>query len=219
MALIDRDRRRRSAELKTERMERIVEAGRRAFLRLPFVEVDLNAVRRMADVPEGKPELYFGTREDLFIVILERALTEWLDGLEECLRDAPAQLSGDEAGELMVTSLMAGTDLLRLMSLAPVVLEQRLQSAAPVLLVQKLRDRLGQLGSELEARAPSLERGRGGDLLWRLLVTAVGLMPVAHADGHLALLLDDGSDDDLHLRLDLTEELRASARALVSRYS
>ncbi len=218
MALIDRTRRDHARELKALYMERIISAGRRAFSTLPFVDVDLAAIQRMADVPEGKPELYFGSREQLFAVILDRDASAWVADLADRLGAAAPELAPEEAAALVAASLRDHLDLLRLASLAPMVFEQRIDGATPLLLVEKLRLGLTELGSALEQRVARLRPGDGGHLLWRLLVTAAGLMPVSRAVGHLAFLIDDASAG-LSLRLDFASELSAQARFHFARWS
>ncbi len=84
-ALLNRSKLERAKSLKKERIESILLAGLRAFERFSYAEVTLDSVRKLANVPEGKPELYFGTREELFLRVLNRESQKW----SATLRDEP----------------------------------------------------------------------------------------------------------------------------------
>ena len=212
--LIDRERRARAKEAKRRRMEDIREEAVRSFVRLPYVEITLDAVGRRAGVKKGVASMYFGTKEELFLELLREQLDAWYVELEHTLGEQRARLSDARLARLVSASLAERPVLSRFLSLAPVVLEQNMEIMAADRYHRWQRDRMSAVGEELEKRSRSLKKGQGLRLLHLVQLMAAAFHGYSDPRGSLAFNLHD--PDFADLRIDLEQELGSLIRRLLA---
>jgi AcrR family transcriptional regulator len=215
--LIDRERRTRAKQAKKERMRAIREEAVRSFVKLPYVEVTLDAIGRRAGVKKGVASMYFGTKEELFLEILRFELQAWYDEILTKLRARPARVSGRKLARLLAGSLADRQVLTRLLSLAPVVLEQNMEIMEADRFHRWQRERMIEVGAELERRSSSLDGSDGIGLLHRLQLIAGSVHPYAYPRGSLAVNLYD--PDFADLAIDLRTELETAVTRMLDRES
>jgi AcrR family transcriptional regulator len=204
--LIDREKLKRAKRERGEKKRRIQIEARDTFLRMPFVEVTIDTIGQAAGVERGVASMFFRTREELFLLIARNELEEWFEAVERELEQNEGPAEPDVFATLVASSLAERPDLTRLLSLLPVVLEQNVE-AMEVFRFQKWHlDRCGELGAQIEKRAPGLEAGSGFDLVYMAQVLASGLEPVAHPRGSAAY--DRGDPEFEAFWLNLGDELQ-----------
>jgi AcrR family transcriptional regulator len=211
--LIDKDRRRRAKEAKKERMQRIREEGLRSFVNLPYVEVTLDAIGRRAGVKKGVASMYFGTREELFLLLVRDELEGWYGELEQRIAAQRARMSDATLARLVAGTLAQRSALTRLLSLAPVVLEQNMEIMEADRFHRWQRDRMASVGEALERRSKVLSSGQGLRLLYLVQLMAAAFHPIAEPKGSLAFNLHD--PDFVDLRIDLEQELESFVRGML----
>jgi AcrR family transcriptional regulator len=212
--LIDRERRKRAKAAKKERMMAIREEALRSFVKLPYVEVTLDAIGRRAGVKKGVASMYFGTKEELFLELLRNELDGWYRELEEKLGARPAGISELQLARLVASGLSERSVMTRLLALAPVVLEQNMEIMAADRFHRWQRERMIAVGRELERRSKGLAAGEGLGLLHRVQLIAAAAHPYAHPRGFLAFNLHD--PDFADFALDMGAEIEATVRRLLA---
>jgi AcrR family transcriptional regulator len=212
--LIDRERRARAKEAKQQRMHDIREEALRSFVRLPYVEITLDAIGRRAGVKKGVASMYFGTKEELFLELMREQLDAWYDELGRTLGAQRARLSDARLARLLSTTLADRSELCRLLSLAPVVLEQNMEIMAADRYHRWQRDRMTTVGEELEKRSRGMKRGQGLRLLHLVQLMAAAFHGYSDPRGSLAFNLHD--PDFADFRIDLEQELAALIRQLLA---
>jgi hypothetical protein len=105
----------------------------------------------------------------------------------------------------LVESLVARPLLARLLSLAPVVLEQNMEAMEIFRFQRWRRDRMAAVGVALE-RAGGLEPGAGFRLLHLLQLLTAGLEPAANPRG--AAAFDHADPEFASLQVSLESELK-----------
>lgn len=203
--LIDRDRRAAAKEAKQDRRRRIRKEALRSFLKLPYVEVTIDAIGQRAGVKKGMVSMYFGSKEELFLLLLQEQLDAWYRDLADRLKANPARLPSRKLARLLAGGLADRAALCRLLALAPIVLEQNMEIMEAYRFQRWQRDRMVEVGRELERRSRALERGDGLRLLLRLQLAAAAAQPFADPRGSLAVNLHD--PDFADFRIDLAGEL------------
>lgn len=207
MSLLRRDP--KAAEVKRERMGRILRAARDCLGRLPATRITLQTVARHAGVNEGLPSMYFGSLEELAAKVAATELGEWAASTvaEIAVGDAPTP----DAAARHVAALVAGRPFLtRVLAVVPPMLESA-SDADPALAVAGARESaVTAVARALAEACPDLSEPAAEALVERLLVFAAGLEPRARPLGGLALAAagDDG--------VDATAELERVAAALVA---
>src|SRR5258706_12406591 len=93
------NRRARKREEKLERTAEIMAAAERAIARRPWSELTMAEVAKEAGVAKSTLFLYFPTRESLFLLVLEKLLTDFFGELtdgqqEDRARSTPGLAAG-----------------------------------------------------------------------------------------------------------------------------
>ena len=200
--LINRERLARAKKAKKGRMEDIREEGRNSFLKMPYVEITLDSIGRRAGVKNGIASMYFRSREELFLELLRDELDKWYFEIQEGLSVQPARLSDQKLAGLLATTLAARTSLTRFLSLAPVALEQNMEIMEAYRYHRWQRDRMVEIGGELERRSECLGPGDGLRLLHRIQLMASGFQAYADPRGSLAVNLIDPDFEDFRISME-----------------
>lgn len=212
--LIDRERRARAKEAKQQRMNDIREEAVRSFVKLPYVEITLDALGRRAGVKKGVASMYFGTKEELFLELLTDELDAWYQELERALGAQRARVSDTRMARLVSTTLADRPVLCRFLSLAPVVLEQNMEIMAADRYQRWQRERMSTVGAELEQRSRGMKQGQGLRLLHLVQLMAAAFHGYSDPRGSLAFNLHD--PDFADFRIDLEQELESMIRRLLA---
>lgn len=212
--LIDRERRARAKEAKQQRMKDIREEAVRSFVKLPYVEITLDALGRRAGVKKGVASMYFGTKEELFLELLTDELDAWYQELERALGAQRARVSDTRMARLVSTTLADRPVLCRFLSLAPVVLEQNMEIMAADRYQRWQRERMSTVGAELEQRSRGMKQGQGLRLLHLVQLMAAAFHGYSDPRGSLAFNLHD--PDFVDFRIDLEQELESMIRRLLA---
>jgi AcrR family transcriptional regulator len=203
--LIDRDRKERAKKAKKVRIANILEEARRSFLKLPYVEITLDAIGRRSGVKKGIASMYFGSKEELYLKLLQEELEDWYDAIERGLEAQPARMSDRKVAGLLASSLAERKGMLRYLAQAAIVLEQNTEIMEAYRFHRWQRDRMVEVGNKLERRVAGMKDGDGLRLLHRIQLIAAGYQPYFDPRGSLAVNLIDPDFEDL--RLDMEPEI------------
>jgi AcrR family transcriptional regulator len=184
--LIDRDKLARAKEQRAVRKQRILDEAGSTFTRMSYSEVTLDTIGQRANVERGVASMFFGSKEELFLIVFKDLLAEWFDALELRLTDREGVMDRKELALLLARGVAERPALTRFLSILPVVLEQDLE-AMVVFRFQRWRcDRMTALGALMEGAANCLDAGVGFDLLYRVQLAAAGLEMAANPRGAAA---------------------------------
>ncbi len=212
--LIDPTRRQRAREQRVERKKKILEVSQSIFARMPYVEVTLDAIGQSANVNRGAASMYFGSKEELFLLLVKKELESWYGALEERFSEVSGPLDAGAFADLLATSLVERNILVRYLSILPVVLEQNME-VMEVFRFQRWRlERMVEVARSMESASEQLEEGEGLRLLNLLQLVTAGLDSAANPRGSAAF--DRGNPDFQALFVDLEAELKHFVAAHLS---
>jgi AcrR family transcriptional regulator len=205
-------RRARSPKAKSARRNQILTAARGLAEEGADPEtISMAEVARMAGVAKGTPYLYFRTKEELFVGLLEAGLDDWFDELDASLSTGQGWLPAAGLADLLTDSLVRRPLLRRLLALLGPVLERNLDPDRALRFKWRVAGRLATTGALLERRTVFLRPGDGPRLLLRLHGLAMGVQVLAEpAAGIRDVLNAPGLEV---FRLDFAGDFRAAARA------
>jgi AcrR family transcriptional regulator len=184
--LINREKLARAKEQRAVRKQRILEVAASTFTRMAFSEVTLDTIGQRADVDRGVASMFFGSKEELFLIVFKDCLAEWFEFLERRLADEGEVFDRESLAHLLAHGVAERPALTRFLSILPVVLEQDLE-AMVVFRFQRWRcDRMAAIGAMMEKAASFLDTGGGFDLLYRVQLMAAGLEMAANPRGAAA---------------------------------
>ncbi len=211
--LIDRKKRERAKQQRAVRKKRVMEEARSTFVRMPYVEVNLDTIGQAADVNRGVASMYFRSKEELFLLLIRGELAEWYEEIEKSLGDVKDCLDLGSLAELLARSVAERPTMSRYLSLLPVVLEQNIEVMEVFRFQRWRRDRMAEVGEVVERSIPALEPGQGARLLYLVQLIAAGLEPAANPRGSAAF--DRGDPEFEVFSLDLESELKAIIFAML----
>lgn len=122
---LSRPSRARSADEKHQRREEILQAAERLWTSKAYADLSMNQVAREAQLAKGTLYLYFSTKEELFMALLNKQLLAVLDDLARQLQEQPGR-TPTEMADLFADYAQGHESLRRLLVLMPLVLERNI---------------------------------------------------------------------------------------------
>jgi AcrR family transcriptional regulator len=205
-------RRARQPKQKAERREAIVDAAASAFAEGGFSAITMAGVAGAVGLAKGTLYLYFRSKEELFVAVLERELDGWqselLPRLQGSTDVSPQALAAD-----LARSILARPRMVRLLAILSPVLEANVPEETSIAFKVRLVQRMASVAPAVEARCDKLLPGEGALVLRRLDALVVGLWPMAKPG---ILAKQAVTEPALNpLRVDLGVELEAMLSALI----
>jgi AcrR family transcriptional regulator len=210
-----RQRARNDEDKQARRASILTEAGR-VLGEHPYGRITMAQVARACGLAKGTLYLYFRSKEELFLGLLERELLEWFGALRDRLAAIPG-VTADALGWEFATSLEQRELLSNLLVILHTVLEHNIDATTALAFKTMLRDQLHQAGEELEGVWPGLPKGGGPRMLLRMYALLIGLRQVAFpspSSPEIAAIL--AREDMESLRVDFKRDLAESLRDLLS---
>lgn len=178
---------------KIERRQRILQAAGALFETASFDQVSMLEVAHVSGIAKGTVYLYFNTKEELFLALLDEAFGGWFAALEARLVALPQGEARQRISALaaeLTESLRQQPRLLRLLPILHTVLEHNVPYPAALEFKQHLRDRLLQTGQGIEAVLAFLKPGQGAELLLHAYAALIGLQSMAQPSVVVRRVLD-----------------------------
>lgn len=210
--VMETKRRARSASDKQQRRERILETALAMWEQHTFASLAMAEVAVRSGLAKGTLYLYFASKEELFLGMLERLLAAWFDDLDAGLVQQPGY-SPQQAAELICTTLAGQPALTRLLPIAASVLEHNIPLEAARAYNTMLLERTSASGTLLEQRMPFLAPGDGTWLLLQVYALVVGLGQMADPAPVVREVLD--APAMAPLRVDFSPAFRRALGALL----
>ena len=206
-----RQRARNDEDKQARRAAILTEAG--ALLREhTYARITMAQVAAACGLAKGTLYLYFRSKEELFLALLELELLGWFAALRDRL-EGLLTVSAAVLGREFATSLERRRLLSALLVILHTVLEHNVDTDAAVAFKEMLRDQLEEAGAALEAVWPALPAGAGPRTLLRMYALLIGLRQVAFPAPKIESIL--AREDMAALRVDFTHDLAESLRDLL----
>jgi AcrR family transcriptional regulator len=166
-------------EQKQERRQTILDHAWRLFQGTPYQQITISEVAERAGLAKGTIYLYFKTKEELFLALLEQQLAVWFDELDAQLRARIGAGDITQVAELMCGSLERHPGLTRLLAMLHNILEQNIDYDTALRFKRMLLVRMSGTGALLEDCLPFLRPGQGAHLLLQAHALIIGLWQLA----------------------------------------
>jgi len=176
--------------------------------------IHMAGVAAEAGLAKGTLYLYFRTKEELFLALLERALEHWLDALDAAFTAGQGWMPASALADLFARSLAQRPLLRHLLARQGPVLEYNLDPERALRFKWRVVGRLASTGTLLERRTVFLRPGDGTRLLLTLQALAAGIQSLAEPAPVVAGVLDAPGLEVL--RIDFAREYRSAAGALLT---
>jgi AcrR family transcriptional regulator len=164
----------RSSAAKADRHASIIQAARALAGQTPFADLTMDAVAAHAQVTKGTLYLYFPTKEQLFLAVLQVELSAWFDAVNAELQRG-GEWSAERVTALLTESFTTRPTFLKLLAILESVLERNITLDTAIAFKQALLARSVTTAQLLERRTPGLPTGEGLPVLLRIRALLVGL--------------------------------------------
>ncbi len=168
----------RHEDQKQERRQAILAAARQLFAQSGFDAVGMAGVAGQAGLAKGTLYLYFKTKEEMFLALLEEEFAGWFDGLDAGLAQLPLRAGDERFVALVCASLEQHPTLIRLLAILHTLVERNVDDDAALRFKLGLRQRLVHSGALIDERL-DLAQGQGTALLLQVYALVIGYQSMA----------------------------------------
>ena len=183
-------KRARKPEQKEERREAILTAGWTLFREQAFTDISMSGVAAQANVAKGTLYLYFKTKEELFLAILTEKYSDFFGALNAHLPQFPPTTDEFEYGRQLARFLVQHPHMLRLMGIAPLMLEHNSDDDAIRAYKEVTLLNLGQTGGIFEAVTDFFPAGSGPQFVLDVYTVILGVHQITNIPQNVAELIE-----------------------------
>lgn len=199
-------RRARSDEDKQERRDAILATAGEMYGRDPsFAAFTMAALAKEAGLAKGTLYLYFRTKEELFLALLESGFDAWFDDVDARLA-GPGAWTPDAAAQAIVRSIRGRETLARLLSIMPAIVEHNVEFDAALRFKRRVMERAAVTGDRLQARLSWMRPGDGARFLIHLHALVIGVWQLAEPSPVIRRVME--SPELAPARVDFEQDLR-----------
>ena len=166
----------RDPAAKLTRRNRLLYAAAELFSATPYDDLTVAEIARHAGVAKGTFYLYFTTKDELFLRLVEAELAAWMTALGACLDAAEGP---EQVAAVIAAETGHRTELLRLLTVLHACVEPRVGATALEASRLAVANAMAPVATRLEAAVPTLGPGAGGAVLRCLVALIVGLFPAS----------------------------------------
>lgn len=160
---------------KRERRQEILNAAGRLLLKQGYRDITVARIAQVAGLAKGTIFLYFQTKEDIFLSLVQDAMENWQLRLQEAMSTRARKGNITSASDLVRTVTSSFNDGLIVKLFAMVdTLEQNIDKRRALQFKSSLKTVLTYCGALIEGSLSGMARGDGVKLLSGLFVCLVG---------------------------------------------
>ncbi|HEX8391650.1 MAG TPA: TetR family transcriptional regulator [Longimicrobium sp.] len=206
-------RRARSDEAKAERRQEILNTARDMYEAEPsFPAFTMAALAGRAGLAKGTLYLYFRTKEELFLALLDRLFEDWFDDVDARLGGG-GEWTPTQAADALAASVRGRETLARLLSILPTVVEHNVDFDAALRFKQRSLQRAAGTGALLERRLGWMKPGEGARFLVHLHALVIGVWQLAEPSAVIRRVMERPEMEPA--RVDFERDLRRILASLL----
>jgi AcrR family transcriptional regulator len=203
---VKRTDRARSDQDKQARKRVILQTALNLWQHIDYASITMSQVAAQASLAKGTLYLYFPTKEELFLALLDDLLLDWFAEVNRALEGIEGTV---QVAQALIQSLKNREEMVRLLSILSTVLEQNSSLEAARQFKLNLFQHTRLTGTLLE-RALDLPTGQGIRLILHFNAITIGLFQMSRP---VAGISDD--PQFAPLKVDFLLELEVAVRALL----
>jgi AcrR family transcriptional regulator len=205
----------RRPEQKEERRQAILDAALRLWLEDRIHgEFTMSRLAEQAGVAKGTLYLYFATKEELFLALLEDMFVSWCDAVTRELRSLAGRGDARRVARVLARTLADREPLTRLFPQLASVLELGMNKQKAVEFKQSVCARADQMQEAVARALPDLPTEGGHKVLLHTLALVTGVRQICENEATLRRIMPEHTD--LHCRHTVFEqEVEVGVTALI----
>ncbi len=199
-------RRARQDWQKEQRREDILSAAERLYVDMEGVIPTVAAVASAAGVAKGTLYLYFKTKEEIFLGLLDWRFSAWFSDIETQLDKTKDDMSPETVVASICHYIEKNPLFLQLAGRGHMYLEEASEIEVAFKFKENQSTKLQEVGSYIERYLPGLPEGRGWKMLLRSYAFILGLRQLTDRPAYVQAAIDAGELE--YFTLDFHEELK-----------
>ena len=172
-------RKARNPQDKADRRDELLRVAANMFDTVPYSKITMADVAGRAGLAKGTVYLYFASKEELFLGVLEKLLFAWYDALDQRLDAVRGDISADQLVEMLALKTPGRLTLTRLIAIVSGVLEHNVSVEVASRYKPQLWSHMMKTGAKLEAKWPHFRAGEGFKFLGHLALFIIGARQLA----------------------------------------
>ena len=165
---------------KVERKNDILLSAEKVFLanKADLTKISVDAIVKNADLSKGTFYLYFKTKEEAYLDLLEKLFEEWFDSMKKAFRALKRNPEISQIVSALITYVLEHEYFIKLLSISTTVIERNINSDRLYTYKIKLQQMIFDLAEIIESRVTTIEIGQGAILLMRSYAILLGTWQV-----------------------------------------
>ena len=197
---------------KSARREQLLEVAAQLWTEKNFASITMNELASRARLAKGTTYLYFQTKEELLLALLERELQAWFLELGTRLSVKPG-FTPKEFAKLVVKSLETRQTFIRLLCIQASILEHNIGLERALGFKHFLLERANGAASLLESKLGFLKRGEGMVLLQGINALIIGFYDLANPSEVVQSVLE--KTEFKPFRIEFSKQLQTTLETLL----
>ena len=202
----------RTDQAKEARREQLLAVAAELWQEKNFATITMNEVASRANLAKGTTYLYFQTKEELLLALLERELKNWFLELGTNL-SKKTSLTPKEFAQTIAKSLVNRQAFTRLICIQASILEHNIDFERALAFKSFLLEQATNAARLLEAKLEFLKRGEGMILLQRINALIVGFYDLANPSETIQNVLEKPIMKPL--RIDFSKQFQSTLETLL----
>jgi AcrR family transcriptional regulator len=165
----------RKSEDKQERRELLLQTALDLYAHSQYAEIAMADIAEAAGLAKGTVYLYFKTKEELFLALLDRELDGWFADMGAAIGGYAGAWSARVLADKAARTLDQRHALRRLVAMVGVILEHNVDYDAALAFKQRLAERAQAAGAMIEHVLPFVKPGEGKPVILRLYALVIGV--------------------------------------------
>ena len=198
----------RNAKDKETRKNLILTAGFELFKTMDLDQISMDLIAKKSKLAKGTLYLYFKTKEEVFLTLLNQKLSEWISAVQMEFGNIPHPLPAREFAETFARSLSFAPELSRLLSLAHCILENNISEHEALQYKLSLKSQMEDAANAISHKTPALTSETALPFLMKSYSVLIGLYQMSHPNAMMEKIL---RNPELEIfRMNFEEELTAT---------
>lgn len=178
---------------KKQKCQHIIDTAERLLEGADFNEITMAKVAAEAGLAKGTLFIYFQTKEDVFLLLMEQKMTQWSSSFAykmEVIVKSNKNIQLEEFIDIIISSL-DNKVFIKLLAILDDTLEQNIDFKRAVQHKTFLRGIMVDLGKLIEAILPILHEGDGMAILNQLFICFIGAYKVSNPSTIVKLVIQE----------------------------
>lgn len=179
---------------KQERKKEILFSAEKLFLDSngELNKISVDSIVKGSGISKGTFYLYFKTKEEVYLDLLEDKFVEWFESMKKGFRELGRNPDPEKIADVLIKYVTEHNYFIKLLVISNLIIEKNIESERLFQYKIKLLKLVQELGEVVESRVTTIEIGEGSILLMRSYGIVLGVWQVVDVPESTKNLFDNG---------------------------